>query len=119
MQPLSMMEEETHHTSRGILQFESAQVSIKGTAAASAEQDKDKCLGETVNIPRVEPMRNQAKMVESKRNIQATTTSEDEEMRHRDEQEILAKLYYVQRMKAQSTGITASKYFSRRISSNQ
>jgi len=89
MQPLSLMEEEPHLTSRRILQFESSQVSIKGTAASA---DQDRGLGETVNAPRVEAMRNQAKIVEYKRSFQATTTAEDEEMRHRDEQEILAKL---------------------------
>jgi hypothetical protein len=83
------MEEEPHLTSRRILQFENSQVSIKGTAASA---DKDRGLGETVNAPRVEAMRNQAKIVEYKRSFQATTTAEDEEMRHRDEQEILAKL---------------------------
>jgi len=91
MQPISMMEEEPHLTSRRILQFENSQVSMK-CIAAPADQDKDKCLGETVNTPRVEAMRNQAKIVEYKRSFQATSTAEDEEMRHRDEQEILAKL---------------------------
>ena len=89
MQPLSLMEEEPHLTSRRILQFENSQVSIKGTAASA---DQDRCPVETVNGPRVEAMRNQAKIVEYKRSFQATTTAEDEEMRHRDEQEILAKL---------------------------
>lgn len=83
------MEEEPHLTSRRILQFENSKVSINGTAASA---DQDKGLGETVNAPRVEAMRNQAKIVEYKRSFQATTTAEDEEMRHRDEQEILAKL---------------------------
>ena len=90
MQPLSLMEEEPHLTSRRILQFENSQVSIKGTAASA---DQDRLPGETINAPRVEAMRNQAKIVEYKRSFQATTTAaEDEEMRHRDEQEILAKL---------------------------
>ena len=68
MQPLSMMEEEPHFTSRRILQFENSQVSIKGTAAAAAAAvlpDQDRSLGETVNTPRVEGMRNhQAKIIE-------------------------------------------------------
>ena len=66
MQPLSMMEEEPHFTSRRILQFENSQVSIKGTAAAAAFlPDQDRSLGETVNTPRVEAMRNhQAKIIE-------------------------------------------------------
>ena len=66
MQPLSMMEEEPHFTSRRILQFENSQVSIKGTAAAAAVlPDQDRSLGETVNTPRVEGMRNhQAKIIE-------------------------------------------------------